>query len=328
MTRESDKDVTEPTYRIGAIARLTGISADTLRVWERRYQVVTPERSPKGSRLYSREDVARLALIKRLVDAGHAIGSIAGLGLVQLQDRLETQASALPSREGGPRRAVRVAVLGDTLPVMLGATGPALEGLEVSVLERDAARFREAARQARPGVLVLELPSVHEETGSEVRALLQTSGARRALVIYAFGRADAVRRLDTAEVTPLRAPVDPGELRRWCLAAGSAQGPLPAELVPSLPEPPAARRYDAETLSRIVRGSTTVRCECPHHLAQLVFSLGAFEQYSAECESRNAEDAALHRYLHLTTARARAMIEEALARVVEVEGLDTTPGDG
>lgn len=328
MTREPDKDPTEPRYRIGAIARLTGIPADTLRVWERRYQVVTPERSAKGSRLYSREDVTRLALIKRLVDAGHAIGSIAGLNLVQLQSRLETLASALPAREGGPRRPVRVAALGDTLPGSLGGAGPALEGLEVLVLERDAARFREAARQARPDVLLLELPSVHEETGSEVRALLQASGARRALVIYAFGRAESVRRLDTAEVTPLRAPVDPGELRRWCLAAGSAQGPLPGELIPGLPEPPAARRYDSETLSRIALASTTVRCECPHHLAQLVFSLAAFEQYSAECESRNAEDAALHRYLHLTTARARAMIEEALARVVELEGLETGPGDG
>ena len=73
---EADRSSTDPTYRIGAIARLTGIPSDTLRVWERRYRVVEPLRSSTGVRLYRREDVSRLALIKRLIDAGHAIGSI------------------------------------------------------------------------------------------------------------------------------------------------------------------------------------------------------------------------------------------------------------
>ena len=39
-------------FRIGAVARLTGISPDTLRVWERRYQVTEPQRSASGTRLY------------------------------------------------------------------------------------------------------------------------------------------------------------------------------------------------------------------------------------------------------------------------------------
>ena len=75
----------ESKYRIGAVARLTGIAADTLRVWERRYGVVRPQRSAKGGRRYSRDDVLRLALIKRLVDAGHAIGSVANLEGPELQ---------------------------------------------------------------------------------------------------------------------------------------------------------------------------------------------------------------------------------------------------
>ena len=61
------------------------------------------------------------------------------------------------------------------------------------------------------------------------------------------------------------------------------------------------------------------------HLAQLITSLVRFEMYSAECENRNAEDAALHSYLHNTTSRARSMMERALARVVELENLSTLP---
>jgi DNA-binding transcriptional MerR regulator len=314
----------ESTYRIGAIARLTGIPSDTLRVWERRYQVVTPVRSPKGTRLYSREDVARLALIKRLVDAGQAIGSVARLSLGQLEERLATLASPAPRRGRGAEPVRRVALLGDALAGALAADPQFREGLDLVVVERDPVRFREALREARPDLLVLEYPTVHEETAAQVTALLGVAGARRALVIYGFGRGESVRRLDTTRTTPLRAPVAAAELRRWCVAA-TASAPVAAAVagpIPTLGEAPPARRFDPETLARLAGASTTVRCECPHHLVQLVYDLSAFERYSAECESRSPEDSALHAYLHLTVARARALVEEALARLAAAEGLD------
>jgi hypothetical protein len=42
-----------PVYSIGALARILGIPTATLRTWEERYDVVVPERSPGGQRLYS-----------------------------------------------------------------------------------------------------------------------------------------------------------------------------------------------------------------------------------------------------------------------------------
>jgi DNA-binding transcriptional MerR regulator len=62
------------TYRIKRVAHLTGINPATLRAWERRYQLLTPRRSPAGYRLYTDEDVATLARIKRLIDEGLSIG--------------------------------------------------------------------------------------------------------------------------------------------------------------------------------------------------------------------------------------------------------------
>ncbi|MCU0935506.1 MAG: MerR family transcriptional regulator [Gammaproteobacteria bacterium] len=319
----SNTNLDEQTYRIGAIARLTGIPTDTLRVWERRYRVVTPLRSATGVRLYRREDVARLALIRRLIDAGHAIGSVAHLGLTELEARLAEAAGPLPPL--APAASCRVAVVGDALAARLRGDVQFREGLEVLAIERDAGRLKGALAGVAPDVLVIEYPSVHEETHAEVAGLLQAVGAARALVIYGFGRAESVRRLDTSRVTPLRAPVEPRELRRWCLAgAMGAAAPLPA--MPSLAEPPAPRRFDGETLARLAAVSTTVRCECPHHLVHLVYGLTAFEEYSAQCESRSPEDAALHAYLYRTTARARWMMEEALARLVEAEGLGASGG--
>lgn len=56
---------------IAAVERETGLGKDTLRVWERRYGFPIPERDPRGERLYPLDQVERLHLIKRLMDAGH-----------------------------------------------------------------------------------------------------------------------------------------------------------------------------------------------------------------------------------------------------------------
>jgi len=53
--------MTKIRYPIRAVAKLTGLSLDTLRAWERRYQAVIPERGRRG-RLYTEHDLERLAL--------------------------------------------------------------------------------------------------------------------------------------------------------------------------------------------------------------------------------------------------------------------------
>ncbi len=81
-----------PQYPIRAVSRLTGISVDTLRAWERRYDAVTPARNDRG-RLYTDADVARLKTLGELVTRGHAIGTIAGLAdreLGRLRESAET----------------------------------------------------------------------------------------------------------------------------------------------------------------------------------------------------------------------------------------------
>ena len=56
---------TEQNYRIGLTTQITGIRPETLRAWERRYEVVKPIRTDAGDRLYSQADIDRLLLIKK-----------------------------------------------------------------------------------------------------------------------------------------------------------------------------------------------------------------------------------------------------------------------
>jgi DNA-binding transcriptional MerR regulator len=68
-----------PIYTIKSVAHLTGLPAETIRAWERRYAAVQPQRTDGGHRMYSAGDVQRLSLLRRAVGAGHSIGRIASL---------------------------------------------------------------------------------------------------------------------------------------------------------------------------------------------------------------------------------------------------------
>jgi MerR family transcriptional regulator, light-induced transcriptional regulator len=77
-------------YPIRAVAKITGLSLDTLRAWERRYQAVVPERSDRG-RQYGPAQIERLLLLGELVRKGHAIGGIASLADQELKNLLAEQ---------------------------------------------------------------------------------------------------------------------------------------------------------------------------------------------------------------------------------------------
>ena len=67
------------TYSIRALAASTGISAHTIRAWERRYTALTPDRTQTNRRVYSEDDRVRLEILGKLVAAGHSIGRLAHL---------------------------------------------------------------------------------------------------------------------------------------------------------------------------------------------------------------------------------------------------------
>lgn len=81
------------------VTRRTGLSADVLRAWERRYGVVHPDRSEGGQRLYSDADVARLTLLKRATARGRNISQLVDLPLDDLEALVAAdEAAAEPLR--------------------------------------------------------------------------------------------------------------------------------------------------------------------------------------------------------------------------------------
>jgi DNA-binding transcriptional MerR regulator len=321
------EDKHESNYRIGAVSRLTGIPPDTLRVWERRYDLVTPMRSEGGGRLYSQEDVTRLGVIKRLVDSGHAIGTIADLSMEQLRERLAD--TRLTDRGRAAARPVRMAILGATLPQRLQAD---LESEQGETIERVGSyESREEFLSVEPAqdvdVLLVELPVLDGKSAPELRELSRHCRASRTLVVFGFGNAEIVAQLERSGTTALRFPVTWEEIRvlagaEWYPPQKQPQTTELDKVEAGLTEEPPGRLYDDRQLASASTISTAIKCECPHHLADLILSLCHFEEYSARCESQSREDAALHAYLHSTTAKARHLMEQALQKAIEVEGID------
>jgi DNA-binding transcriptional MerR regulator/methylmalonyl-CoA mutase cobalamin-binding subunit len=75
---------------IAAVERDTGLSKDTLRVWERRYRFPQPERDALGERIYPIDQVEKLRILKRLLDAGHRPGRIVPMPVEHLQQLCES----------------------------------------------------------------------------------------------------------------------------------------------------------------------------------------------------------------------------------------------
>jgi MerR family transcriptional regulator, light-induced transcriptional regulator len=119
-----------PRYPIRAVSRLTGLSVDTLRAWERRYQVVAPSRDSRG-RLYTDNDVHRLQLLSAAVERGHAIGRLARLTDAQVEGLINAPAASDARAEAGARGH----------EVAIGALTGALERFDHLAVERELNRL-------------------------------------------------------------------------------------------------------------------------------------------------------------------------------------------
>jgi DNA-binding transcriptional MerR regulator len=332
-------DAQTPRFRSGAVARMLRMPVATLRIWERRYGVSAPATTPSGHRLYSSADVQRLALLRQLTDVGHAIGSIASLDMERLRQVAATHAGTLASARQAPAPAApaRVVVVGAALarrlrhPSLRQWLGTGLEVVkEVAALDRPVP----ASLRGQIDLLLVAAPSLHEDLLEPLQAAARAWGARTTAVLYGFGTGKATEAAAAAGFELAREPQDDHALASWLLKALRANPAAVAaraqtDAVRARPaDPPwtllgelAPRRYDDATLADFAGLSTTIACECPRHVADLLVQLSHFEAYSGECESRSAKDAALHAYLAQVAGASRTLFEVALERIAIEEGL-------
>lgn len=97
----------ETRHAIKVVARRTGLTSHVIRVWEKRYGAIAPERTGTNRRLYSETEIERLSLLRDVTHAGHAIGQVARLDTAQLRalalaaTKANSEASAIRHAGGG-----------------------------------------------------------------------------------------------------------------------------------------------------------------------------------------------------------------------------------
>ena len=67
------------TYSIKDLEKLSGIKAHTIRIWEQRYHLIEPKRTPTNIRYYSDDDLVKLMNTSLLNQNGYKISKIAQL---------------------------------------------------------------------------------------------------------------------------------------------------------------------------------------------------------------------------------------------------------
>jgi DNA-binding transcriptional MerR regulator len=136
----------EKRHPIQVVARRTGLSADVLRAWEKRYGILKPARSDGGRRLYSDDDIEYLRLLRRATGAGRNVGQLVELTLEALEAVVredDDAAATVPSEFPPP------ATVDDVVDRAMEAIA-ALDARQVQIvlrramIEHDAARFLDA----------------------------------------------------------------------------------------------------------------------------------------------------------------------------------------
>ena len=318
----------EQFYEISAVARMTGLSSHVLRVWERRYSVVEPRRSDSKRRQYAQGDVDRLILLKRLVDNGHAIGSVAELSMDQLNDRVshleESKASETANSAHLTKSVQRIGLIGTMIRQTVREVADGAPFLRIVGEFENVEELQDTFQAGAVDIIFLEKDTLFFEDLNALQSVIDKIEAERAIVIYRFAESRVLDSTAGTNITALRGPIETAGIK---LALGALSQPMPApesdgmefELESSGDIP--ARMFSSEDLVRISKISPSMQCECPRHLATILRSLIAFEEYSEKCENQNVEDAELHGFLHLTTAQCRYDMEKALAKVLTHEGI-------
>ena len=195
-------------HPIAVVAERTGLTQDVLRVWERRYGAVQPERGAGGQRRYTDADIERLALLHAATRAGRSIGQVAGLPTDALTALVDEDVAAR-ARQSPPATAASAAT--EAVAASL-ALARALDGARLDeALRRTAARlgvsaFLESvaapllrqvgdewhAGRMTPAQEHLVSSALHDIIVETMRSFSKANGAPRVLVATAAGDRHAV----------------------------------------------------------------------------------------------------------------------------------------
>ncbi len=226
---------------------------------------------------------------------------------------------------------VKVAILDDRLPLQLRERPNGLGDVDVVWAGQDVQDLIRNAKVMRPQVVVANIELMPGSLPDGPQQLLRETQAELLIAVYSFARREDLASLSGPNMRPLRAPIRLEFLRaqmmsvivREVLTPRSTPPPPPSSHSGTYSRPMSSivppMRFTPHQLGKLAEITSSIDCECPNHLSDLVTNLQAFERYSQSCQNRNKADAELHNRLYLATAQARHIMETALEELIKHE---------
>jgi hypothetical protein len=198
-----------PLFGIGTVARMTGVKPDTLRIWERRYQLGASHKSPSGRRLFTQADLEQLQLIAALVASGTRIGEIARSERRTLEVLLRSRAKGAQSDI--PLRKPRVLFVGDALCDWLDTHQGCLVHVDALLACCGLAQMDLSLVDAVGSVdgLVVEYTDRTKATRETLAALVAALDTQNVLVLHRYGNERSLEELEQRGYAVARFPPDP-----------------------------------------------------------------------------------------------------------------------
>ncbi len=290
-------------YKIGAVAKRTGITPECLRAWERRYGLEPAERAG-NTRFYSAAQVQRLTTIKGLLDQGHPISQVIHMPVAELERRLR------------PRSAARL----DPATARVGLVGGALvqayrqaEDARLEVVGEWASIDDLRLDDVRPNIdcAVAYVPSLDPQRIDLVSEIYPDAAL---IAVFKYATAADLEHFEALDVPLLRWPAAWSAVEALILAAAPAATDR-------------SRRFAEEELLHIALMASRAGCECPAELVDLIGQLNAFAEHANRCGAGGGAGVAEgarkeeHRMVAERVGVARAQLESALAEQVARHGL-------
>ncbi len=278
-----------------------------------------PAQKTGKTRFYSHEQLQNLNKIKRLIDQGHPISSLAQLDTNQLSARLTpvaeinlssqaSFASTFSSTGAYMPRLPNIGLIGANL-IMLEQDDGTSERVEVTQRWHNVAEFL----NSRPSELnnltavALSTPTLNL---SEIRDIHVRMPDLRVVAVYQYASETRIEAVRQKGIPLLAWPVT------WDKLVAVCAQPVEFEIGKTTP-----KRYDDSQLLAIASVAKDYGDSSTRHLVSLISSLNAYEQYTTEQVLEAPEEAELHCRIREDVSFARAQLEHSLGNIITTRAI-------
>ncbi|MFT7222925.1 MAG: DNA-binding transcriptional MerR regulator [Cellvibrionaceae bacterium] len=312
------KRTEQATYGIGVAARMTGISAHTLRMWERRYRLKPSKRSEGGQRAFTLADIHHLKLLKQLTKNGVRIGHVAHLPTKSLTSLLLESGQMDPLDE--QQEMLSAQVFGPGLCAYFKSHKRRFPNIEFEFSDLSSGSYLGSGNlKVLPTFSVFQVDTLNHDQFESLKTLSEQQ--THVIIFYLYADKSIREKLSQCRITLVAGGIDDARIDETMnkvlrLREHLTQLEYNNERF-KLPSTPYPRQFSEQELVEFNQSGDNLNCECVNHLVDLIGRLNAFEDYSKNCESDYWQQAATHACIYSYANQARYLMEKALLAVLD-----------